>query len=163
MKKFLISFTIALVAATALFAQSKPGREMRKGWNDQLQSEKIAFFTTEIQLTPQEAASFWPVYNQYWADRQRAHLSVQQNLLKISAAVNSEKHNPDHIRKMTRDFIESLSAESGIQIRYFDKFSSILPPEKVAKIYITEDKFRMEMISRLRQGERPSASGLKTR
>jgi hypothetical protein len=159
MKKYFISITVALIATTALFAQNQPRREMKKGWSDQLQSEKIAFFTAEMQLNPQEAASFWPVYNQYWSERQSAHLNIQNSLLKITAAVNSDRHNSEQLKKMTRDYMESLAAESAIYKKYYEKFSSILSPEKVAKIYISEDKFRMKMISRLRQGDRsPSKS-----
>ena len=33
-------------------------------WKEKIQSEKIAFLTTEIGLTPEEAQAFWPVYNQ---------------------------------------------------------------------------------------------------
>ena len=32
---------------------------------EQLESAKIGFFTTRMELTPEEASKFWPVYNEY--------------------------------------------------------------------------------------------------
>ena len=32
---------------------------------EKIQSLKIAFITQKLQLTPDEAQKFWPVYNQY--------------------------------------------------------------------------------------------------
>ncbi len=156
-KRFLFTI-IALITVTSFWGQNSQRREMNKGWSDQLQSEKIAFITSELELTPQEAASFWPVYNQYWKERQIAHMAVQNNLYKISAAVEHSKHgHSDELKKLTREYIEGLAVESSIHRKYFEKLSSLLSVEKVAKLYISEDRFRMKMISRLRQGERKPA------
>ena len=32
---------------------------------DNLQQQKVNFFTENLQLTPAESARFWPVYNDY--------------------------------------------------------------------------------------------------
>ncbi len=39
-----------------------PDEEIRA---EKIQSLKIAFITQKLQLTPDEAQKFWPVYNQY--------------------------------------------------------------------------------------------------
>lgn len=33
---------------------------------EEIKSQKIAFFTNKIGLTPEEAQVFWPIYNSYW-------------------------------------------------------------------------------------------------
>ena len=66
MKRF-IALAACLLLAGALFAQpqgNKPSEEQRKKEFERIQSEKIAFITQELDLSPEEAQVFWPVYNQ---------------------------------------------------------------------------------------------------
>ena len=35
----------------------------KNDWKQKMMSEKIAFLTVELDLTPEEAQAFWPVYN----------------------------------------------------------------------------------------------------
>lgn len=45
----------------SLFAQSgKLSEEKRK----EFEAQKVAFFTQEMDLSPEEAAVFWPLYNE---------------------------------------------------------------------------------------------------
>ena len=44
--------------------------QMRKEKKEQLKALKIAYITEELQLTPEEAARFWPVFNAF-EDKQR--------------------------------------------------------------------------------------------
>ena len=59
--------TIAALAVVLMtvpsFAQDGKGKR-DESWKEKMRSEKIAFLTNEISLTPEEAQLFWPVYNQ---------------------------------------------------------------------------------------------------
>ena len=58
-------FYAAALAAFALLSLSNIQAQSKKcSWHDKMMSEKIAFITTELELTPEEAQVFWPVYNQ---------------------------------------------------------------------------------------------------
>jgi hypothetical protein len=160
MKRRVILFTFAFFSITALFSQNQmQERKVIRAWSSQMQSEKIAFFTAEMRLTPEEAATFWPVYNQYWNERMAAHDRVQWNLNRISEIINDKNpENYDELKRLTREYVESLSFESSIYKRYYEKFSVFLPVEKIARLYMTEERFRMKMIMQLKQGERPKES-----
>ena len=45
---------------------------------------KIAFITTELNLTPDEAAKFWPVFNAF-EEKQR---ELKQEKIKMTSALN---------------------------------------------------------------------------
>lgn len=70
-----------LFAAAVLFAllsisniQAQPKEQ--QDWHEKMMSEKIAYITSVLALTPQEAQVFWPVYNQIAQEKQigRAHV-----------------------------------------------------------------------------------------
>ena len=53
----------AALAAFALLSISSYAQPTGN-WKERMMSEKIAFFTTEIGISPEEGQAFWPVYNE---------------------------------------------------------------------------------------------------
>ncbi|MFN5439343.1 MAG: hypothetical protein ACK5AB_05480 [Bacteroidota bacterium] len=64
MKPVFILLTSCLFA-TGTIAQNRPGGEGRNMEAKKLQAMEMAFITKELNLTPDEAQKFWPVFNQY--------------------------------------------------------------------------------------------------
>jgi Skp family chaperone for outer membrane proteins len=44
--------------------------------NDKIESLKIAYITKRLLLTPEESQKFWPVYNQYEAEKKQIRQST---------------------------------------------------------------------------------------
>jgi len=127
---------------------------------EQIQSSKIAFFTTELELTPKEAEDFWPVYNKYWKERETAYRKIQSNLKMITKAVTGETKVTDfELKDLIENYVSGFSTEGEIQKAYFTEFSRILPLRKVAKLYRAEEMFRVKMIHQLRKGGGGSGPG----
>ena len=64
-----ILFILTLFIGTGVFSQPPGGvgdKEQKK--REKIHAQKIAFISTEVDLTPAEAQKFWPVYNQYEAE-----------------------------------------------------------------------------------------------
>jgi hypothetical protein len=156
MKKLLI-ILISLSFAFSGFAQNEPTGHQKSQRYNQIQSEKIAFFTAEIQLTPKEAEAFWPLYNEYWREREMLMRRTQESMRVVTAYVKdgSPKTEPELV-KLMGVFINNITEEGSIHKTYFDKFFKILPVEKVARLYIAEEQFRMKMIRQFRGGASPT-------
>src|SRR5216684_7922507 len=86
------------------FAQQRPQQQPGAG----LEAMKIAFFTRRLDLTPEEAQLFWPIYNRYSGEVRQAYLTYR-----------------DHQNEIELD--ESLL---NIRKRYNSEFSKALSPEK---------------------------------
>ena len=71
MKRITIMAAIALLAISTMHAQPKQGN-----WQEKMMSEKIAFITMELELTPEEAQVFWPVYNQIAKENQKLQILI---------------------------------------------------------------------------------------
>lgn len=131
---------------------SRDNNQQGQSRYEQIQSAKIAFFTTELELTPKEAEDFWPVYNKYWKERETAYRKIQSNLKMITKAVTGEtKVTDSELKVLTENYVEGFAAEGEIQKEYFAEFSKILPLRKVAKLYRAEEMFRVKMIHQLRK------------
>lgn len=118
---------------------------------EQVKSEKIAFFTTAMALTPQEAEAFWPIYNNFWKEREVAHKRIQANMRGICRMLTGEKAPSDNdYKKLLEMYVNGFASEGVIQRKYYDEFLKVLSIEKVAKLYKAEEDFRMKMIHQLR-------------
>ena len=51
--------------------------------------EKIAFFTTEMNLTQEEAQNFWPVYNQFCKEEHEAQKLIMTTYKDLNEAIES--------------------------------------------------------------------------
>jgi hypothetical protein len=104
-------------------------------WQGQLEAMKTTFITTRLQLTPQEAEKFWPIYNQYDAEVHQAlydfhrapnanELDLEQTMLNIRKKYAIEFHKaipPPKINeffKAERDFNRLVQAELNRRKRY---------------------------------------------
>jgi len=153
MKKTIITI-IAFCLALGVYAQQEPEqtRQQRETARyEQVQSAKIAYFTTAMSLTPQEAEVFWPIYNNFWKERESSHRKIQGCLRVMNKYLTGEKPASDNeLKKFLDLYINNITADGAIQKKYYDEFLKILSVEQVAKLYKAEEDFRMKMIHQLR-------------
>jgi len=154
--KRLITLTLSLMIAVVSLAQAPDGNQKRhhdKDGFNRMQSEKIGFLTSELDLTPDEAAAFFPLYNQYTKDAAMAHKTTMKALMSLNNK-SEEELSDEEIEKRINAYTTAQKEEQNIIVGYLDKFKTVLPIKKVAKFYLAEEKFRVMMINQLR-GPRP--------
>ena len=71
MKPFILLFSIILLLGQNALAQRGEGNNKER-W-ERYKAEKVAFLTSHLDLTPEEAQKFWPVYNQMEKEKEAAH------------------------------------------------------------------------------------------
>jgi hypothetical protein len=149
MKKIIPVFFL-LVITINLSAQ--PRNQMDEERWEKYRSEKVAFLTTNLNLTPAEAQKFWPVYNEL----ERERWETQKKRRELEEKVNEAGENmSDHrIKQLTREFTGTMKKEADMVSSYNEKLLEILPPHKVLKLYKTENEFRMYMIKKFRDKKR---------
>lgn len=118
---------------------------------DEIQMQKIAYYSQQLQLTTEEAQLFWPLYNEYWEECGKARKKTIMSLRALNEATSPESKATDpQIQKLAQEYFSNYSAESDLPARYFEKFAKILPVKKAAKVFHTEEKFRLILIKQFR-------------
>lgn len=148
MKKIKYIFTLILIIAS--FNAFVQPRGFNKEQMEKIRSMKISYLTDVLELTPEEAQRFWPIYNEM--ERKRTDLMNKHVNLKRSTRENSENFTD----KECKDILTQLSAfpreDAELREKYTEKFLTILSPQKVLKIYIAEDRFRHHLMKKYRGG-----------
>ncbi|MDG2226467.1 MAG: hypothetical protein P8L20_01920, partial [Flavobacteriales bacterium] len=102
-------------------------------------TQKIAFISTKLELTTEEAEKFWPVYNASEAEfkqLKKAHKAAMGEKKKISEMSDTE------VEKLLDKGLEIQQKELEIRKKYLVKFKEVLPIKKVAKLTRIEHEFR---------------------
>jgi hypothetical protein len=122
MKK--LYFMLALITITGL-AKAQDEQPSTKRQED-IEALKVAFISKELELTPDEAQKFWPLYNQYSQE------------LKAT-----KTDNPD--------VLERDEKVLNLRKRYKDQFTKVLGPQRVNSMYNAEGKFRQLLFKAMRK------------
>jgi hypothetical protein len=130
MKKYILIVFMMLGCFSGLKAQD--GDDTRA---EKVQALKIAFITNKLQLTPDEAQKFWPVYNQY--DNE------VRSLPKGGDAIDTDQKLLD-IRK-----------------KYKPSFDKVIGPQKLNKLFNAERDFRDILIRRLQNRNQQRMNSLR--
>lgn len=146
-KKSLITAVCMLMLATVAEAQPKCNSSREKHDNfEQIHNAKVAFFTSQLELSTEEAEKFWPAYNKYWETRSKEHKAGMELFRRISDAAASGQMSDVEMKGLMLEWQSHIKKENDIENLYLEEFYKILPVRKVLKIYVAEEDFRMKMI-----------------
>lgn len=140
-----------LLLAGSFTVSAQPGGG--EDWKQRMQSEKIAFLTMEIGLTPEEAQNFWPIYNQISESLDKAMFETFNSYMELEKALNDNKSDKE-ISKCLEKYLTALGKQDEIRENSVSQYKKILSERKLAKIFVAEEKFRRQHIRRLREMHR---------
>ena len=145
---FILTFALTAIDGAGLSAH----HSCQKGeWKQKMQSEKIAFLASEIGLTPEEAQAFWPVYNKVEAEADQTMHEVFKAYKALEEAL--EKGLPSkEVEPLLEKYLEAQKKHKETDAGRAEKYLKVLPADKVARLFIGEEKFRRHHIRRLHEG-----------
>ena len=147
----LLLLTLVPVMAFAQKPQKpdKPARE-------RVESMKIGFLTSQLELTPEEAQAFWPVYNKYSEELETLRKNRRESMAEARKGI--DELTDKELEKMVDSELAFRQAELDILKKYHPQFKQVLPLKKVAKLYRAEEEFKrklLEMLQERRENKRP--------
>lgn len=153
MKKIIYILTASILMLTSAISASAEER-FQDNWKEKIMSEKIAFLTMEMGITPEEAQVFWPVYNQVDKQRDEAIRNVFRSYKAVEDAVAAGKGEKE-LNKLLDEYLAAVKAQGEVEQKAYKEYAKVLPMEKLAKLYVAEEKFRRQHIRKLHGGNRP--------
>jgi len=144
MKKLIVALIIFF--PPCLFAQPPRG--------EKLEALKIGFLTQRLDLTPDEAKNFWPVYNQFQDELEKVRKQRRETFR--NPRENFDDMSDSELEKMVDAEIIQRQNELDIFKKYHPQFKQVLPIRKVARLYKTEEDFKRKLLEMIRErkGER---------
>lgn len=116
---------------------------------ERLETAKIGFLTRQLDLSPEEAQQFWPVYNEF--QEEIKSIRLERRKLQREGRTGFDNLSEQEIEALTDQFVQLEVEEAEVKQRYHNRFKAVLPPSKVARLYRAEMKFKQEILERLRE------------
>ena len=150
MKKYIfILITLSITSLTS-FAQDGPLRERFKQKKEQVKSLKVAFITYELNLTPDEAAKFWPLYNTFEDKKQEIRKQKMKAFL--------DRKDDDSIDKLSEKEAATILSQMEstedelyqLKKKIIANLKGVLPATKILKLKKAEEEFSKKLLQQYR-------------
>ncbi len=133
---------ICILMLSQMLMYSQQSEENRANKTERIQAQKIAYISTRLDLSVEEAQQFWPVYNEY-----------NNELRALKKEKNSKKEMSEFTESDADLYLEQMIStkekELAIQKEYLYKFKEVLPSKKVVQLIRLEKRFKTEIIENI--------------
>jgi len=117
------------------------------GGNPKLESAKIGLITNRLNLSAEQAAQFWPVYNDFDAKKK----DIRKSLRKLVIETNTLTTSDDKILANLREGLNLQQKEVDLEREYMAKFLKVINVRQLAELYKAEQLFTSMLLKKLNQ------------
>lgn len=136
--KYLLIAMAMFLSLGSVSSQKPKGDKM----NDKIEAQKIAFITNTLDLTPEEAEKFWPLYNEYNAKRKELKPEAKDRK-------NPKELSEEEANSLIDFFFDNEQKRLNLQMNYYKRFQAALPASKVVKLHFAERKFKQKLLKKI--------------
>lgn len=129
-----------------LSAAAQPGKNPKR---ERIEALRVSFLTNRLELTPREAQSFWPLYNEYQdkldLERKSRRLELKELKQKDGTTITEADAN-----KLIDSELAFHAKEAVLMKQYYEQFRKVLPATKVVMLLRAEEEFKRELLKQLK-------------
>ncbi|MBW6460716.1 MAG: hypothetical protein K0B08_09100 [Bacteroidales bacterium] len=151
MKKIIFT-TLGLILLTSVsLAQRCEDFKERRA---RVQAMKIGYLTEKLQLTPEEAQVFWPVFNEFEQKRIDIEMNLSDQVHKKRPDV--EQMSDSEIDTFLKNRIQQEEQIIALKKEYHEKLKKVISIRKIYNLYEAEAGFKRVLLERLQEGKDPA-------
>ncbi len=137
---------LLLLSTFSFYAQSENMKEKK----EKIKVLKVAFLTTELDLTAKEAEKFWPVYNSFddkqFELRHTKMKAYKNQMSELTLDKMSEKEASLLLTQMQNTDEELFLLRKG----FIENLKKVLPAIKIVKLRVSEEDFNRKLLHQYR-------------
>lgn len=133
---------LLLLFSVTLFAQGK--KEKR----EQIKALKVSYITTQLDLTSEQSAKFWPVYNEFEQKQYQIRHDKMRPLIKKIDEVGIDKMSEKEALNYLNQLEDADEELFTLRKKLAAELKAIIGPVKVLKLKKAEDDFNKQMLSK---------------
>jgi len=138
MKKKFIGFILSMFLITSI------GTAQKDRIQEKIKARRIAFITEKLQLTPEEAQVFWPLYNDYEYKRKELNKTYRSKAnFNLMTDAEIALHIDRHLEKEEKLLI--------LKKEFVGELRAVFPIRKVAMLPRAEKKFKEWMLAQIKK------------
>lgn len=147
MKRILTLLAFTMLMLTTLSAQ-RFGPEQRERLRERIEAQRVSYITTQLDLTAEESAAFWPIYNEFKEKEREKRREMRPE--KDAMSLTDEE-----ARKILEQQLVLESDLIDLKREYLERMSDVISPKKVVRLSQVEMEFNRGVLERLNSREGP--------
>ena len=150
MKLIKLVTSLLLFISFNFYAQGEKMKEKR----EQIKTMKIAFLTSELDLSVSEAEKFWPVYNAFEEKEfELKHLKMRSFIKRLRDG--KEKLNEKEAGVLLSQIENNEEEVFLLRKKFIGNLKGILPASKIIRLKKSEEDFNRKLLAQYRnKGQR---------
>lgn len=133
-----IGYIIIALLTLATAVQAQPGRRMER-----VRAIKVAYITDKLELTTEQSAKFWPIYNRFEDER--------YDIVRQYRRGNVGDPAIDESLRSVDDDIEMQEKMLALRKKYKDEFLKVITPKQLAALIDAEREFKRMLLQQLKE------------
>lgn len=114
-----------------------------------VEAYKTKFITEELDLSPEEAQKFWPVYNEYNKKLNELHQKRMEGMSRREVRDKWDELDDATLEKIALEELQNQKKIAELKLEYYDKFKAALGSRKAATFYRIEIEFHRRLMESL--------------
>jgi hypothetical protein len=143
MKQLVICMMVLLLGANTAMTQGIKD-DMDGPLRQRVEAQRVAFLTQKLDLSPEESAAFWPIYNEFRDEQHKLRKDARP-------AKMPRNMTDDEAEAFIEAQLDQESAVIALKRKYFARLQEVVGPQKVAQLGQAEMAFNREVINTLRE------------
>ncbi|MBB6500533.1 hypothetical protein [Pedobacter cryoconitis] len=119
-----------------------------KGRNTEIEAYKVSYLKEKLELSPEEAKIFWPIYNSWQAEQGALRQERRKNMISFRKTTEIEELSDTQVETLINNELNFKQKDLNIERKYYNKLKTSLPIKTVGKYYRAEQTFKKELLSR---------------
>lgn len=147
MKKYVAYLILIGTLFTKAQSQDKPGTQ---SVNDKIEARKIELITRRLDLTPEQARQFWPIYRELSQKQRDIKKDFQQQRQSFDPKTASE----EEMKKMIDLGLKVKEQQLGLEREYAEKMRQVITNRQLVNLRRAEEEFRQKLLERIQKQRR---------
>lgn len=147
MIRYVVALGLLLCSTSVALAQ-KAHEEHSKERHEQIEAARVAHISSRLNLAPEQAQKFWPIYNEY-AKKREAMRHQHRNVMQ---EVREGELTNEEARLAISEHLRLEKEEAALEEEYYGKrLQQVLEPRQVALLMKAEVEFKKMLLKRLKE------------
>jgi len=143
-----ILFALLVCAFGLVATAAEQDDEVAQG-REMIREGRLEIVRSEIHLTEEESAAFWPLYATYRDESDAIHDRYAAMITEYVRRYDNADLSNEYADELIDTFLAVKYEKLDVQKKYVPEFRAILPALKVARLYQLENKLNAEIDAQL--------------
>lgn len=138
-------YNLKLLVVVPLLMVSHSGFSQDPEALKKIESARIALITERLELTPEQAEKFWPIYREYTSKREL----LRREFLDAKRVVGEGELTEEQSKSLLDKGLELKEKQLDLDKNYTERFNRVITTRQLLQLRKAEDEFRQMLLQRI--------------